>query len=253
MRGRTRITTSVALAASIVAFSSAAAVAAKTPAKPAFRDACGTAAEKKAAVVFRASDGTRLVGLSLGTGQTGVVLAHQLRGNLCRWLPFARVLAKSGYRVLAFDFRNHGSSAINNGSLSRWALDRDVAAAGRFLVGRGVQKLFVAGESMGGTASLVAASQLAPQLAGVISLSGPGQFAGLDAAAAAAQLEVPSVLVASNDDVGFVDDARALFEKIPREDKKLEIVPGPFHGTTILSGPSGQPVRALLLEFLRSH
>jgi pimeloyl-ACP methyl ester carboxylesterase len=253
MRGRTRIATFVALGAGMVGFYSATAVAAKAPPKPAFRDTCGTKAEKKAAVVFRASDGTRLVGLSLGTGQTGVVLAHQLRGNLCRWLPFARVLVKSGYRVLAFDFRNHGSSATNDGSLTRWALDRDVAAAGRFLVGRGAQKLFVAGESMGGTASLVAASQLSPQLAGVISLSGPAQFAGLDAAAAASQLAVPSFLVASSDDVGFVDDARALFEKLPGEDKKLEIVPGYFHGTSILRGPSGEPVVALLLEFIRSH
>jgi pimeloyl-ACP methyl ester carboxylesterase len=226
-------------------------VAAKAPPTPAFHDACGTKAEQKAAVVFRASDGTRLIGLSFGTGQTGVVLAHQLRGNLCRWLPFARVLASSGYRVLAFDFRNFGSSGKKSGN---WELDRDVVAAGRFLVDRrGVQKLFFAGESMGGTASLVAASQPFPQLAGVISLSGPTQFMTLDAAAAVPQLTVPSLLVASSDDAGFVDDARTLFEKIPREDRKLEIVPGYLHGTNILSGPSGEPVRALLLEFLRAH
>lgn len=244
------MTTCVALAATLVGYCTATAAAARAPAKPSFRDLCGTKAEKKAAVVFRASDGTRLVGLSLGTGRTGVVLAHELRGNLCRWLPFARVLAKSGFRVLAFDFRNHGSSGTAYGS---WALDRDVAAAGRFLLARGATKLFVAGESMGGTASLVAASRLSPQLAGVISLSGPAQFRGLDAAAAAAKLAVPSLLVASSDDVGFVDDARALFEQIPGEDKRLEIVPGSAHGTSILNASSGQAVRNLLLEFLRSH
>lgn len=250
MMGCTRMTTCVALAVISVGFCTGTAVAAKAPVQPSFGDRCGTSAEKKTAVVFRASDGTRLVGLSLGTGRTGVVLAHQLRGSLCRWLPFARVLAKSGFRVLAFDFRNHGSSGTAYGS---WALDRDVAAAGRFLLARGATKLFVAGESMGGTASLVAASKLSPHLAGVISFSGPAQFRGLDAAAAAAQLTVPSLLVASSDDVGFVDDARALFEQIPGEDKRLEIVPGSAHGTSILNAPGAQPVRTLLLEFLRNH
>jgi pimeloyl-ACP methyl ester carboxylesterase len=211
-------------------------VAAATP--PRF-DQCGTKAERAHAIVFRASDGTRLVGLLLGKGTRGVVLAHQFRSNLCEWLPTARVLVKSGYRVLAFNFRDYGAGG---------AIDLDVAAAGRALTSRGVQKLYVAGGSMGGTAALVAAPKLAPRLAGVISLSGPAHFQALDAAAAVAQLTVPVLFIASADDSPFADDARALFAAAPGPDKQLEVVPGSAHGASILRGRN-----ALLLGFLRAH
>ena len=219
--------------------------------KPAFHDNCGTRAEKAKAVVFRAPSGPRLVGLVLGSGKTGVVLAHEFRANLCRWLPFARVLAKSGYRVLVFDFHNHGSSGFSNAASA--ANDRDVVAAGRLLIARGVEKLFVVGASMGGTASIVAAPKLAPQLSGVISLSGPKQFDGADAASAASGLAAPSLFLAARGDSPFADDARTLFDAVPRSDKQLEIVDGTAHGTTLLVGPGGAPVRSLLLAFLAQH
>lgn len=218
---------------------------------PPFHDGCGTKKEHALTVVFRQPGGTKLVGILLGKGTTGVVLGHELHADLCRWLPFARVLAKSGYRVLAFDFQSHGSSGL--ASRAAGGIDADVVAAGRFLAQRGVQKLFVAGASMGGTASIVAAPRLAPQLAGVISLSGPAQFGGLDASAIAPQLAVPSLFVAAGDDAPFADDARSLFAAVQRPDKQLEIVPGSAHGTSLLLGSSGAHVRALLLAFLRDH
>lgn len=196
-------------------------------------------------VIFRAPAGPRLVGLLLGKGTTGIVLSHELRANLCNWLPFARVLAKSGYRVLAFDFSSHGSSGMSNRAAG--GIDREVVAAGRLLLARGVQKLYVVGASMGGTASIVAATELGPRLAGVASLSGPAQFDGLDAAAAAAQLTVPSLFVAAADDAPFADDARTLHAAVQAPDTSLEIVPGSSHGTFLLT----QHIRALLLGFLR--
>jgi pimeloyl-ACP methyl ester carboxylesterase len=232
MRGSmTRLAVTAVVALALASTASAAA-------PPRF-DQCGTKAERARAIALRASDGTRLVGLLLGKGTTGIVLAHQFRSNLCEGLPTARVLARSGYRVLAFNFRDYGSGG---------AIDLDVAAAGRTLTSRGVQKLFVAGGSMGGTAAIVAASKLAPRLAGVISLSGPAQFQALDAAAAEPALTVPVLFVASADDAPFADDARALFAAAPGPDKRLEIVPGSAHGASILRGRN-----ALLLGFLRAH
>jgi pimeloyl-ACP methyl ester carboxylesterase len=147
----------------------------------------------------------------------------------------------------AFDMRNHGSSGFVSGGA--YGMDRDVVAAGRLLVARGVQKLFVAGASAGGTASIVAAADLAPNLAGVVSLSGPAQFADLNASAAAAKLAVPSLFVAASDDGSFAADARALFDAVPVPDKELEIVPGRSHGTALL----GSDVNARLLGFLAKH
>jgi pimeloyl-ACP methyl ester carboxylesterase len=219
--------------------------------KPPFRDQCGTKKERALAVVFRQPGGPRLVGLLLGKGTTGVVLGHESNGDLCRWLPFARVLASSGYRVLAFDFQDRGLSGYAGRTTG--GVDADVVAAGRLMVERGVQKLFVAGASMGGTASIVAASRLAPQLAGVISLSGPAQFGAVDAAAAAPGLAAPSLFVAAEGNAPFADDARSLFAAVQRPDKQLEIVPGFAHGTNLLSGSTAAHVRALLLAFLRDH
>jgi pimeloyl-ACP methyl ester carboxylesterase len=229
----------------LLLFLACASAGAHAATKPPFRDSCGTKAERARAVVFRAPAGPRLVGLLLGSGKTGVVLSHELRANLCHWLPFARVLAKSGYRVLAFDFSSHGSSGMSNRVSG--GIDQEVVAAGRLLLARGVQKLYVVGASMGGTASIVAATQLGPRLAGVASLSGPAQFDGLDAAAAASRLTVPSLFVAANDDAPFADDARTLFDAVQADGKSLEVLPGSAHGTFLLT----PHVRTLLLAFLR--
>ena len=61
-------------------------------------------------VSFRASGGARLAGAVLGRGSTGVVLAHTTGADRCQWLPFARELAKKGYRALVFDMRGYGAS-----------------------------------------------------------------------------------------------------------------------------------------------
>jgi hypothetical protein len=60
---------------------------------------------------FRASDGVQLDGAALGSGKTGVVLAHESPANLCGWVPFAQTLSRNGFRVLLFDHRNFGMSA----------------------------------------------------------------------------------------------------------------------------------------------
>ena len=70
-----------------------------------------TKAERKRVVRFQAADRIRLIGVELGSGRRGVVLAHSHRQSLCEWLPHARRLARGGYRVLVFDHRNHGSSS----------------------------------------------------------------------------------------------------------------------------------------------
>src|SRR6266540_928444 len=63
----------------------------------------------------------------LGSGGNGVVLSNQSDQNLCGWLPFGKVLAERGFRVLLYDYgaatdaklqatlvgflRGHGSAA----------------------------------------------------------------------------------------------------------------------------------------------
>jgi hypothetical protein len=109
-------------------------------------DSCVPKMLRGGAISFRTADGVRLSGVVLGSGRKGVVMAHEIRATLCNWLPFARTLAASGYRALAFDSRNAGVSAKAPYPKSIY-LERDVLAAERELLRRGATRVVLAGAS----------------------------------------------------------------------------------------------------------
>jgi pimeloyl-ACP methyl ester carboxylesterase len=219
--------------------------AAKNP--PRIHPECVRIRDHAKAMTFRTADGLRLAGVLLGKGATGVVLAHQLRSDLCEWMPFARVLASNGFRVLAFDFRGYGASSPRPGRLTK---DADVVAAARALRTQGVRDVALMGGSIGGTAVLPAGAELRVPPRALVGLSSPAELAGMDAAAAVAKTTVPLLLVVSQDDADFVPDQNTLIEASTSPDKRLEILPGREHGAAILSG---RRARALVLAFLKSH
>ena len=182
-------------------------------------DGCATSDDGE--IVELSVEGETLDAIVVGDGPAGVVLAHQRGSNLCEWLPFAQRLADQGYSALAFDF----------GSLG---LAESVAAAAEELQRRGVRRVVLAGASMGGTASLVAAGS-APGVVGVVSLSGPEVYSDLDAGAAVRGLEMPLLLLAARDDGYFPADAQRLFRLARTTDKELVLLPGSAHGTALLS------------------
>jgi dienelactone hydrolase len=75
-------------------------------------------------------------------------------------------------------------------------------------------RIILVGASMGGTASLVAAHGIVPTVAGVASLSGPANYAGMDALTTVKSLTVPVLfMAAANDQAGGFDfpaDARTM-------------------------------------------
>jgi pimeloyl-ACP methyl ester carboxylesterase len=200
---------------------------------------------------FRAADRTRLVGHRFGRGTTAVVLAHQINGNVCQWSPYARRLASLGFMAIAFDFRGHGSSQTRAYPASR-RLAADVIAAVKVARGLGAKKVVLVGASLGGTAVLVAAPLIRPAIQGVVSLSPPADFgSGLNALAAVKLLQIPVRYAAGEDDSGFADDARALYDATLTEDKQLELVPGGSHGVELVAR-SGR-VRGFVEDFIRSR
>jgi alpha-beta hydrolase superfamily lysophospholipase len=130
--------------------------------------------------------------VALGTGRAGLVLGHQLGSDLCEWVPLARAFAGRGYQVLAFDFAGFGDSEHGSGDDR---VDTDVVAAAQQLRRRGADRIVLVGSSTGGTAVLSAATRVRPPVAGVVSLSGPSSFGGVDATAAMRRLRVPVLLV----------------------------------------------------------
>jgi glucose/arabinose dehydrogenase/alpha-beta hydrolase superfamily lysophospholipase len=228
-------------------------VSARRPPPLQLQQRCVTRAERRRVVRFGAVDGVRLIGVMLGGGRRAVVLAHQGGGggaDLCVWMPYARSLVAAGYRVLAFDHRNFGSSA-SVGNLARlWRVDLDVLGAIRFLRLRGATAIVLAGGSLGGAAVIAAGAQAQPPVQGVISFAAPRTFNRVDALAAARRLQVPVLFLSAAEDAQFPDDARAMYEASASADKRVWIFPGNRHGAPVLRDPA---VKRYVDDWIREH
>jgi pimeloyl-ACP methyl ester carboxylesterase len=216
------------------------------------REICVRKAERRHVVRFRAIDGVRLIGVVLGHGPRGVILAHQggAPPNLCGWLPYARALAAAGYRVLVFDHRGFGSSGSTSRSSRANRVDFDVLGAIRILRARGVQSVVLGGASLGGAAALGATAQAAPAVDGVISFSSPHIYANVDAMAAVRAFRTPALFLADEHDGEFADEARMLYDACASLEKRLVITSGAEHGFRLLRNPD---TRALVDAFIAAH
>lgn len=203
---------------------------------------------------FHAADGTKLVGHRLGTGTTAVILAHQSEGDLCDWLPYARRLARQGYFAFPIDFRGYGFSEARTGAAAN-RFPTDLAAATKALRKLGKRKVFLVGASMGGIASLVAAANVTPAVDGVVGISSPARFRGMDALESARRLHVPVLYLAAegDDNAGFdfSKDAEAMHSATASTDKKLQVLPGALHGIELIAGSAR--ARAAVERFLKGH
>jgi pimeloyl-ACP methyl ester carboxylesterase len=198
-------------------------------------------------VSFPAADGVGLRGHLFGEGTTAVILAHMYPADQSSWFAFARKLAGQGYLALTFDFRGYGESG---GQKVISEIDRDMEGAYRFLRPK-AKKIFLAGASMGGTAAIRVAA--ANPAAGVVSLSAPAAFRGLDAREAARKLAVPCLFVAAQGDGGASEAARAFQKAVKSPKPALLILPGTEHGTQLFDGPNTGKVEEAILEFLKKN
>jgi alpha-beta hydrolase superfamily lysophospholipase len=82
-------------------------------------------------------------------------------------MELARALIQHGYNVFSFDFRGHGESAGEIGSLGEFER-RDVAGALAYLRTRGINVVGVVGYSMGAATALLAA-QDHPEMRAIVS------------------------------------------------------------------------------------
>ena len=207
---------------------------------------CLSARERREMFVLHGPGHDRLAALSIGTGRAGVVLAHQSSGSLCQWWPYARSLA-TRFRVVAFDFDGAGASPYGDGNYPG-----EVAAAAEWARDHGSRKIVLMGASMGGTAVVVAAAHLAGSVAGVIDLSGPADFAGMNALGAARRVHVPALFAYGTLDVGFATDVRHVHAATATRDKPILAVKTPNHGVDLVTPGIGYAtVRAAILRFIQ--
>jgi pimeloyl-ACP methyl ester carboxylesterase len=212
-------------------------------ARSAPRDYCLQPGERP--VHLHAADGATIYGVQVGSGTTGVVFGHQFLSDHCEWMDFARELARlGGFRAIAIDFRGNGFSRDANGP----RLDLDVAAAAARLRAGGARRIVLLGSSMGGTAVLVAASRIRPAVDGVVSLSGPARYGGMDALAAVERSHVPVLFLADRKDGAFALDAQRLYRAAAARDKTIALFADGLHGHQLLALPKA---KAMVLAFLR--
>jgi pimeloyl-ACP methyl ester carboxylesterase len=181
-----------------------------------------------------------------GQGETGVILAHMRPADQSSWFPFATELAKTGeFTVLTFDFRGYGEST---GEKQFDRIDTDLEAAYEYMRDvLGLEQIYLVGASMGGTASLVVAAR--EQVAGVISISSPGQFPPLDAVETVDAIRAPKLFITAEDDVPAFRSQEEFWEA-STEPKVQQIYDGDEHGTALFDGPHGADIRARLMDFL---
>ncbi|HEY1015971.1 MAG TPA: alpha/beta fold hydrolase [Herpetosiphonaceae bacterium] len=87
-----------------------------------------------------------------------IVIAHARYGNRAGYLKLLRPLWDAGYNLLLFDFRGHGQSDRDYctwGIREQW----DVVAAAEQARARGMERIGVFGESLGGASALMAQSK----------------------------------------------------------------------------------------------
>src|SRR3984957_5356381 len=170
-------------------------------------------------VSFTTSDGVLLRGHLYGSGSTGVILAHMFPADQSDWTDFARVLAAHGYQSLTFDFRGFTES---EGSSGTEFADRDLLAAYQFLRPR-VTRIFIAGASLGAEAAILIAAH--EQVAGIICISTPTSFGGLDVEPVVHLVRAPILFVTSAGDPLVAGQPEILY-KLATAPKSFEVYSG---------------------------
>jgi pimeloyl-ACP methyl ester carboxylesterase len=227
--------------------------------------ACNRGQERRAealagstAVEFPSTDGVRLEGRLFGddAATTGVVLSHMLPADQSSWWDLAGTLEREGYLVLTYDFRGYcpgGQAGCSDGEKDVSAIWQDVLGAIDFIRSHGVQQVALVGASMGGTASLVAASKPEVSVDAVITLSAPASIEGLAASAEVLQaVSAAKLFVAGAADFSAADSADQLYAQSPPP-KRIQILPTGDHGTDILEGSQSGIATNLIVTYLAQY
>jgi pimeloyl-ACP methyl ester carboxylesterase len=192
-------------------------------------------------ITFESADGVSLGGRLFGPdeGTAGVVLAHMFPSDQSAWFAFADRLGQRGYRVLTFNFRGYcpgGEAGCSEGERDIPKIWQDVEGAVEALGGEGATRIALVGASMGGTASLVAASREGQDVDAVVTLSAPTGFEGLEASAEVlAEVEAAKLFIAGHEDVDAAQAVDALYAHTLQPKRPVILTTGD-HGTDILTG-----------------
>ena len=207
------------------------------------------------ALSFESIDGVQLEGRLFGpAGATaGVVLSHMQPADQSAWFDFADQLGELGYRTLTFDFRGYcpgGDAGCSGGDKETSAIWQDIAGAVGVLRTEGVRRIGLVGASMGGTASLVFASQSGSAIDAVVTLSAPEAIDGLTAGPDVLQaVTAAKLFLAGNVDANAAATAQTFYDETVQP-KRVEILTTDDHGTDLLEGNQAEIAGNLIIGWL---
>jgi alpha-beta hydrolase superfamily lysophospholipase len=198
-------------------------------------------------VQFETDDGVRIKGHLYsvpGPQRRVVIFAHEFPTDQRAWQPFAKELVAPGVATFTFDFRGYGETG---GARNVAKIDHDLDAAVRLLRSRDFPLIYAVGGSMGGTATLKVAGR--QELAGVVLVSAPMNFMGLDARPELMSITERKLFVASRGD-GDAADTVSVFMLNTPDPKQSQLFDGAAHGSELLAGANAAAFKQLLRDFL---
>jgi uncharacterized protein len=209
-------------------------------------------------ITFTSSDGITLSGRLFGPedATAGVVLAHMFPSDQSAWFDFAARLGERGYRVVTFNFRGYcpgGEAGCSEGEKTISAMWQDVEGAVTALRDEGAARVGLVGASMGGTASLVAASQEGQDIDAVVTLSAPTSFEGLAASPdVLAQVTAAKVFLAGHEDTAAAEAVDTLYAETLQPKRPVILTTGD-HGTDILTGNQAGIASTEIIRWLERY
>ena len=113
-----------------------------------------------------------------------------------------------------------------------------------------VSRIFIAGASLGAEAAILVGAR--EEVAGLICISTPTSFGGLDVTDSVRHVRAPILFVTSAGD-RLVGGQPEILYRLAQAPKSLEVYPGTAHGTAILFGTYGAELKALMLRFIAAN
>lgn len=199
-------------------------------------------------VTFVTPDGATLTGELYGAGDTAVIFS--VMGN-CKpgWREFAQLTAAQGLMTLTFQWRGCTEFGPTSDAALKPFVD-DLRGAINFMREQGVEKIILAGASLGGCASAKLAVEL--QADGLIVVASPPEISQLDFAVAAADMDsdIPKLFItAEHDNIVPAVISRQLFD-LAADPKEWQTYPGTAHGTDLFDTEYGEEMQQRILEFI---
>ena len=200
-------------------------------------------------------DGVELVGDLLAGSSTWVLFAHQNGQDRGAWGDYPAIFNQAGFTTLTWDFRGFGDSGPGNVAdiVTDWLRILSFARS------NGAETVLGVAASMGGTSGMVAATQLvelevAQGVRGLDALaliSAPAVFFGIDALAAAPDVDIPALFIAGSEDGDAASDASAMLSAKAGDPlaSGIEIFETPLHGNDLATSAFQDEIIAAINEF----